>query len=86
MASLSASLIWQVEVQILTKPSRRCAPFRGPSPVLFAALPSDERHHLLALLARRLEHSATAVRLSPSGRVRAADAHSAVVSYNAIDA
>ena len=25
--------------------------------VLFAALPSDERHHLLALLARRLEHS-----------------------------
>jgi hypothetical protein len=46
--------------------------------VLFAALPSDDRHHLLALLARRLEHSATAVRLSPSGRVRAADAHSAV--------
>lgn len=46
--------------------------------VLFAALPSDERHHLLALHARRLEHSATAVRLSPSGRVRAADAHSAV--------
>ena len=25
--------------------------------MLFAALPSDERHHLLALLARRLEHS-----------------------------
>ena len=46
--------------------------------MLFAALPSDDRHHLLALLARRLEHSATAVRLSPSGRVRAADAHSAV--------
>jgi len=46
--------------------------------VLFAALPSDDRHLLLALLARRLEHSATAVRLSPSGRVRAADAHSAV--------
>jgi len=46
--------------------------------VIFAALPSDDRHHLLALLARRLEHSATAVRLSPSGRVRAADAHSAV--------
>lgn len=46
--------------------------------VLFATLPSDERLHLLALLARRLKHSATAVRLSPSGRVRAADAHSAV--------
>jgi hypothetical protein len=46
--------------------------------VLFASLPSDERHLLLALLARRLEHSATAVRLTPSGRVRAADAHSAV--------
>jgi hypothetical protein len=46
--------------------------------VLFAALPSDDRHLLLALLARRLEHSATAVRLTPSGRVRAADAHSAV--------
>ena len=46
--------------------------------MLFAALPSDDRHQLLALLARRLEHSATAVRLSPSGRVRAADAHSAV--------
>jgi len=46
--------------------------------VLFASLPSDDRHHLLALLARRLEHSATAVRLTPSGRVRAADAHSAV--------
>ena len=46
--------------------------------VLFAALPSEERQSLLALLARRLERSATTVRLTPSGRVRAADAHAAI--------
>ena len=46
--------------------------------VLFAALPTEERHSLLALLARRLERSATTVRLTPSGRVRAADAHAAI--------